>query len=119
MLMFEKVTGETKLVVKEMFSSHDLPIQDVAYCIKADDTYIGVVDYTVKQEKAILSYLLIHHDYEGYGYGTNAYYTFEEIVKREHVKEIQIIFINKNERIESFFEQLGFQKNNHVYIKKV
>lgn len=119
MLTFEKVTEETKLVVEEMFSSHDLPVQDVAYCIKADDTYIGIVDYTVKQEKAILSYLLIHRDYEGYGYGTNAYYTFEEIVKREHVKEIQITLINKNERIESFVEQLGFQQCNHVYIKKV
>ena len=119
MLTFEKITDETKLVVEEMFSSYDLPIRDVGYCIKADDTYIGIIDYTVQHEKALLTYLLIHHDYEGYGYGTNAYYTFEEIVKSEHMKEIQILCIDKNERIESFFGQLGFQKNNDVCIKKL
>ncbi|MEI4828039.1 GNAT family N-acetyltransferase [Bacillus sp. FJAT-53711] len=119
MLTFEKVINETGLVIEEMFSSHDLPAQDVAYCIKADDTYVGIIDYTVQQSKAILSYLLIHHDYEGYGYGTNAYYTFEEIVKRDHVKEIEITLIDKNERVIAFFEQFGFQQNNHVYIKQL
>ncbi|PGZ97442.1 GNAT family N-acetyltransferase [Bacillus pseudomycoides] len=119
MLTFEKVINETSLVIEEMFSSHDLPAQDVAYCIKADDTYVGIIDYTVQQNKVILSYLLIHHDYAGYGYGTNAYYTFEEIVKRDHVKEIEITLIDKNERVKTFFEQLGFQQNNHVYIKQL
>ncbi|MGF9965907.1 GNAT family N-acetyltransferase [Bacillus rhizoplanae] len=119
MLTFEKVIDETSLVVEEMFSSHDLPAQDVAYCIKADDTYVGIIDYSVQQSKAILSYLLIHHDYEGYGYGTNAYYTFEEIVKRDHVKEIEVTLIDKNERVIAFFEQFGFQQNNHVYIKQL
>ncbi|PEZ08080.1 GNAT family N-acetyltransferase [Bacillus sp. AFS018417] len=119
MLTFEKVIGETRLVIEEMFFSHNLPVQDVAYCIKADDTYVGIIDYTVQQNKAILSYLLIHHDYEGYGYGTNAYYTFEEIVKRDDVEEIEITLIDKNERVKAFFEQLGFQQNNHVYIKQL
>ncbi|MCP1123615.1 GNAT family N-acetyltransferase [Bacillus sp. 3103sda1] len=119
MLTFEKVIDETRLVIEEMFFSHNLPVQDVVYCIKADDTYVGIIDYTLQQNKAILSYLLIHHDYEGYGYGTNAYYTFEEIVKRDDVEEIEITLIDKNERVKAFFEQLGFQQNNHVYIKQL
>ncbi|MGG0187756.1 GNAT family N-acetyltransferase [Bacillus rhizoplanae] len=119
MLTFEKVIDETRLVIEEMFFSHNLPVQDVVYCIKADDTYVGIIDYTLQQNKAILSYLLIHHDYEGYGYGTNAYYTFEEIVKRNDVEEIEITLIDKNERVKAFFEQLGFQQNNHVYIKQL
>ncbi|CEY40975.1 Uncharacterised protein [Streptococcus pneumoniae] len=56
-----------------MFKSHSLGEKKVQYCVKVDDTYIGVIDYSVQEERAVLSQLIIHFDYQGYGYGTNTY----------------------------------------------
>lgn len=119
MLTFEAVKPETGFVVEEMFSSYKLPVQKVGYCVKADDTYIGVIDYTVQAEKAMLQFLLVHHDYQGYGYGTNAYYTFEEMMKEEGVKCIEVMQKGLSERVQSLLGQLGFTVNNNVYIKQI
>ena len=81
MITFEKVTVENESVVKEMFKSHSLG--EKQYCVKVDDTYIGVIDYSVQEERAVLSQLIIHFDYQGYGYGTNTYFTFEEMMKQK------------------------------------
>lgn len=48
MITFEKVTVENESVVKEMFYSHSLSEKQVQYCVKVDDTYIGVIDYRVQ-----------------------------------------------------------------------
>ncbi len=48
MITFEKVTVENESVVKEMFHSHSLSGKQVQYCVKVDDTYIGVIDYRVQ-----------------------------------------------------------------------
>lgn len=119
MLTFETVTPETKVVVDEMFSSYKLPVKQVEYCVKADDTYIGIIDYTVQEEKAMLQFLLVHHDYQGYGYGTNVYYTFEEMMKKEGVKYIEVTQTELPERAQSFLEQFGFTVQNAVYIKQI
>lgn len=119
MLTFEAVTLETKVVVEEMFSSYKLPAKQVGYCVKADDTYIGVIDYTVLEKKALLQFLLVHHDYQGYGYGTNVYYTFEEMMKKEGVKYIEVARKELSERAQSFLEQFGFAVQNDVYIKQI
>ena len=60
MITFEKVTVENESVVKEMFKSHSLGEKKVQYCVKVDDTYIGVIDYSVQEERAVLSQLIIH-----------------------------------------------------------
>ncbi|MED2187146.1 GNAT family N-acetyltransferase, partial [Bacillus wiedmannii] len=58
MITFEKVTVDNESVVKEMFRSHSLTENQVQYCVKVDDTYIGVIDYSVQEESAILSQLI-------------------------------------------------------------
>ncbi|WP_410982411.1 GNAT family N-acetyltransferase [Bacillus cereus] len=117
MITFEKVNAETKKVVEEMFASHSLNIKEVKYCIKVDDTYIGVLDYTVQDEHAILSNLIIHFDYQGYGYGTNTYFTLEEMMKHRDIKRIQVLQRDITERTNSFIEGLGFKLDGEVYIK--
>ncbi|WP_459503599.1 GNAT family N-acetyltransferase [Bacillus sp. C1] len=117
MITFEKVNTETKEVVAEMFASHGLHTQEVQYCIKVDDTYIGIMDYVVQGDQAILFHLIIHFDYQGYGYGTNAYFTFEEMMKHREIESIQVIQDNVTEQAKAFIEGLGFTRNGGAYIK--
>ncbi|EEL50854.1 MULTISPECIES: GNAT family N-acetyltransferase [Bacillus cereus group] len=117
MITFEKVNTETKKVVEEMFASHGLNKKEVQYCIKVDDTYIGVIDYIVQGEHAILSNLIIHFDYQGYGYGTNTYFTLEEMMKHRNIKDIQVLQGDVTEQAKPFIEGLGFILNGEMYIK--
>ncbi|MEH7460042.1 GNAT family N-acetyltransferase [Bacillus sp. JJ1127] len=118
MITFEKVNFETEKVVEEMFASHSLVKKDVQYCIKADDTYIGVIDYLTRGESAILSNLMIHFDYQGYGYGTNAYFTFEEMMKQRNMKDIKVLQGELTEQAKSFIGNLGFVLNSEIYTKR-
>ena len=48
--------------------------------IKLDDTYIGVMDYLMENPKdqcPWLGLLMIHADYQGFGFGTQAYSLYE------------------------------------------
>ncbi|KFM98609.1 GNAT family N-acetyltransferase [Bacillus clarus] len=118
MIVFEKVNVETESVVKEMFNSHSLSVEKVRYCVKVDDTYIGVIDYSVQGESAILSNLIIHFDYQGYGYGTNTYFTFEEMMKHRNVKDVQALQNGLTKQAQSFIEGLGFIEENETYRKQ-
>ncbi|EJQ43802.1 hypothetical protein IEE_03033 [Bacillus cereus BAG5X1-1] len=119
MITFEKVNIENESAVKEMFHSHSLDEKKVQYCVKVDDTYIGVIDYSVQEESAILSQLIIHFDYQGYGYGTNTYFTFEEMMKQRNVKEIKVLHEVFTEQAKSFIEGSGFIEGNGIYVKKI
>ena len=120
MITFEKVTVENESVVKEMFKSHSLGEKKVQYCVKVDDTYIGVIDYSVQEERAVLSQLIIHFDYQGYGYGTNTYFTFEEMMKQRNVKEIKKRAQKKiTEKAKSFIESFCFTSEDEEYVKKI
>ncbi|MDR4984819.1 GNAT family N-acetyltransferase [Bacillus cereus] len=119
MITFEKVTLENESVVKEMFGSHSLGEKKVQYCVKVDDTYIGVIDYSVQEENAILSQLIIHFDYQGYGYGTNTYFTLEEMMKQRGIKEIKVLQEQLTEQATSFIESFGFIEVDEMYVKKI
>lgn len=119
MITFEKVTVENESVVKEMFHSHSLNEKEVQYCVKVDDTYIGVIDYRVQGETAVLSQLIIHFDYQSYGYGTNAYFTIETMMKERNVKEIKVVQTELTEQAKSFIESFGFNEEDGIYVKKI
>ncbi|MBE5104833.1 GNAT family N-acetyltransferase [Bacillus thuringiensis] len=119
MITFEKVTVENESVVKEMFRSHSLNEKKIQYCVKVDDTYIGVIDYSVQGERAVLSQLIIHFDYQSYGYGTNTYFTFEEMMKQRNVKEIKILQKELTEQAKAFIESFGFSEEEGTYVKKI
>ncbi|MGE7884785.1 GNAT family N-acetyltransferase [Bacillus sp. NPDC094077] len=119
MITFEKVTVENKSVVTEMFRSHSLSEKKVRYCVKVDDTYIGVIDYSVHEDSAVLSQLIIHLDYQSYGYGTNTYFTFEDMMKQRNVKEIKILQKELTEQAKNFIESFGFSEEEGTYVKKI
>ncbi|MFP3378496.1 GNAT family N-acetyltransferase [Bacillus sp. SIMBA_069] len=119
MITFEKVTVDNESVVKEMFRSHSLTENQVQYCVKVDDTYIGVIDYSVQEESVVLSQLIIHFDYQSYGYGTNTYFTFEEMMKQRGVKEIKVLQKELTEQAKTFIESFGFNEEDGTYVKKI
>ncbi|GCF69505.1 GNAT family N-acetyltransferase [Bacillus paranthracis] len=119
MITFEKVTVENESVVKEMFHSHSLSEKQVQYCVKVDDTYIGVIDYRVQGETVVLSQLIIHSDYQSYGYGANTYFTFEMMMKERNVKEIKVLQTELTEQAKSFIESFGFNVEDGIYVKKM
>ncbi|MGQ0420993.1 GNAT family N-acetyltransferase [Bacillus sp. HC-Mk] len=102
MITFEKVTVENESVVKEMFKSHSLGEKKVQYCVKVDDTYIGVIDYSVQEERAVLSQLIIHFDYQGYSYGIYTNLRFEGIMIHCNLKEIKVLLENLTAKAKSF-----------------
>ncbi|PFJ14190.1 GNAT family N-acetyltransferase [Bacillus cereus] len=119
MITFEKVTVGNESVVKEMFRSHSLSEKKVQYCVKVDDTYIGAIDYSVQEKSAVLSQLIIHFDYQSYGYGTNTYFTFEEMMKQRNVKEIKILQKELTEQAKAFIESFGFSEEEEMYVKNI
>lgn len=119
MIAFEKVTVENENVVKEMFRSHSLSEKQVQYCVKVDDTYIGVIDYNIQEESAVLTQLIIHFDYQSYGYGTNTYFTFEEMMKQRNLKVIKVLQKELTEQAKSFIESFGFIEEDGTYVKKI
>lgn len=118
MITFEKVTVENESVVKEMFHSHSLSEKQVQYCVKVDDTYIGVIDYRVQGDCGFIQ-LIIHFDYQSYGYGTNTYFTFETMMKERNVKEIKVVQTELTEQAKSFIESFGFNEEDGIYVKKI
>ncbi|MCP8968976.1 GNAT family N-acetyltransferase [Ectobacillus ponti] len=79
--------------------------------IKADDTYIGLLEYmehNVRDNHPWLGLLMIHGDYQGYGYGANAYFTWEEQLRGQGHTSVRLGVLPANERARRFWEGLGF-----------
>ncbi|WP_368042553.1 GNAT family N-acetyltransferase [Ectobacillus sp. JY-23] len=134
MFTFEPVTEEFFEVVKEIVNSNDVyntlengcefrtddEIREeffhndnnrVTYFIKADETYVGLVEYMKQHEKdgrPWLGLLMIHRDYQGYGYGTNAYYMLEDMWKQQGITSIRLAVIKGHTQAKRFWEHLGF-----------
>jgi RimJ/RimL family protein N-acetyltransferase len=134
MLTFEPVTEDKLEIVKEMVNSNseynvlengdptrtDEEIKEEyiynqegrsTYFIKADDTYIGLLDYMELNEQdgyPWLGLLLIHRDYQGYGYGTNAYYAFEDMMREKGKTHLRLGVLLDNKKARAFWESVGF-----------
>lgn len=83
--------------------------------VKLDDTYIGVLDYLMENpndQHPWLGLLIIHGDYKGYGFGSQAYALYENEMCNRGVKNVRIGVIKENEKARRFWESLGF-----LYIK--
>lgn len=79
--------------------------------VKLDDTYIGVIDYIMenpKDQHPWLGLLIIHHDYQGYGFGRQTYFLYEEIMRKKGVPSIRLGVLKENHRALQFWESLGF-----------
>ena len=132
MITFEIISEENLYIVKEMIRSNpdynmlengktDRTEDEIrvevfrdeteSYLIKADETYIGCLDFmpeNKKDGKPWLGLLMIHGDYQGYGYGTSAYYEFEQLLIERKVSNLRLAILNQNGRAIRFWEGNGF-----------
>ncbi|WP_108670219.1 GNAT family N-acetyltransferase [Peribacillus acanthi] len=132
MVTFEKLTVENIYIAEEIVNSNPaynkmengcesrsteevkedlLNEKSEAFFIKADDTYIGLIDYMMLNEKdgyPWLGYLMIHGDYQGYGYGTSAYLLYEQQMRNRGVEIIRLAVLKENDSAKNFWKRLGF-----------
>ncbi|MEH7484825.1 GNAT family N-acetyltransferase [Neobacillus drentensis] len=129
---FEEVTKETLFIALEMINSNpeynifengkeartlaDMeeeflnPNSNSAF-IKLDDTYIGIIDYLLENPKdhyPWLGLLLLHSDYQGYGFGAQAFAVYEHEMLNRGMKCVRIGILKENKKAQRFWESLGF-----------
>ncbi|WP_042455683.1 GNAT family N-acetyltransferase [Neobacillus dielmonensis] len=88
--------------------------------IKLDDTYIGVLDYLEENPNdqfPWLGVLMIHADYQGFGFGEQAYALFENEMIKRGFNTVRIGVIKENLKAKQFWEKLGFIYYNTTMIK--
>lgn len=131
-LHFEKVSSETLYIALEIINSNSeynvfengaktrtineigeelLNPMTESLLIMLDDTYIGVMDYLMENPKdgcPWLGLLMIHGDYQGYGFGTQAYALYENMMLERGIPKIRIGVIKENVKAHHFWKSLGF-----------
>ncbi|MFB7140990.1 GNAT family N-acetyltransferase [Gottfriedia sp. NPDC056225] len=134
MITFEKITQDLLDVIEEITNSNqsynlmensrltrtkeellneyfDSSKQTETYFIKLDDTYIGLVDFLKLNPKdgfPWLGLLMIHNDYQGYGFGTNAFLLFEELLLKRSIHGLRLGVLLSNQQAKTFWESQGF-----------
>jgi GNAT superfamily N-acetyltransferase len=133
---FEEITKETLYIALEIINSNShynlvengrahrelaeieeelLNPDTTSVFIKLDDTYIGVMDYLLENPKdqcPWMGLLMIHGDYQGFGFGTQAYALYESGMRERGLVRTRIGVIRENVKAKQFWESLGF-----LYIK--
>ncbi|MGM9923236.1 MAG: GNAT family N-acetyltransferase [Bacillus sp. (in: firmicutes)] len=142
MITFEPITEETLYIAKEIVNSNkeynllengkaersDTEIREeflngksTSVFIKADDTYIGVADYLLRNPKDGLTWIglfMIHQDYHGFCYGTMAYLSFEEMIAKESTGTLRLAVLRNNQRAHTFWERLGYSIYGQSEVKE-
>lgn len=145
---FEEITKETLYIALEIINSNKdynllengaaertiaeieeefINNKTISVFIKLDDTYIGVIDYLMdnpKDHSPWLGLIIIHSDYQGYGFGAQAYTLYENEMLNQGVKHIRIGIIKENLKAKQFWESNGFlyirsaiqENNREIYI---
>lgn len=108
----EWANGESMRTDEELQNRffHPAPSRHI-YFIKADDTYIGLLDYreSAKRDGYVwIDLLMIHGAYQGYGYGTNVYFLMEGMFKERGTTGLGIAIPKQNRKARRFWEGLGF-----------
>lgn len=131
-IYFENITKDTLYIALEMINSNPdfnilengkatltlaemeeefLHSETESRFIKDDDTYIGILDYLLVHPNdgcPWLGLLLIHGDYQGYGYGTQVYTLFERELLEWSKKCVRIGVIKENSKAHTFWKHQGF-----------
>ncbi|MEH7177726.1 GNAT family N-acetyltransferase [Neobacillus vireti] len=130
-VQFEEITKETLYIALEIINSNtdynvlengnakrELADMEKAFLnsvttsvfIKLDDTYIGVIDYIMESPKdrcPWLGLLMIHRDYQGFGFGTQAYSLYEGEMHKRGLERIRIGVLKENGKAKEFWKSLG------------
>ena len=140
MFTFEQIIDENLYIAREMINSNasyfqkseledelmSLASNPNAHLIKVDDTYIGIISYRLYEEEQLVSLdlLMIHADYQGFGYGTSVYYEFEDLLTKLGYTYFKLHVYSENTRAKQFWERNGFtlydssQEEELTYYKK-
>jgi RimJ/RimL family protein N-acetyltransferase len=135
-MIFEVVTKETLYIALEMINSNPeyniyengkeartladmeeefLNPSSISSFIKLDDTYIGIIDYLLENPKdhyPWLGLLLLHGDYQGYGFGAQAFALYENEMLKRGKSRVRIGVLKENKKAKRFWESLGFNYYN-------
>ncbi|MFZ7945903.1 GNAT family N-acetyltransferase [Neobacillus sp. 19] len=130
---FEEITSETSYIALEIINSNPeynqlengkerRTLEEVkeelvngktkSLFIKLDDTYIGIIDYLPLNEKdqsPWLGLLMIHADYQGFGFGRLAYILFENEMAEKRCKVLRIGVLKGNQKAQRFWSSVGFK----------
>ncbi|MEI5908433.1 GNAT family N-acetyltransferase [Bacillus spongiae] len=137
-ISFEVVSEDSLYIAKEMVTSNHEhwentsgelaePLSNIgngkSLFLKLDETYIGLVKYVKDNESVMVKLLLIHPDYQGYGFGTQAFFALEQRWKSEGVQSLRVQEQKNQSRVNKFWEHVGFRiddmmKDERVYVKK-
>jgi GNAT superfamily N-acetyltransferase len=102
-------TRSIDVIKQEYFDTSN---QSETYFIKLDDTYIGLINFLENNPRdgfPWLGLLMIHRDYQGYGFGSNAFLSFEESIKLKGITSLRLGILPKNDSAKSFWKSHGFQ----------
>jgi GNAT superfamily N-acetyltransferase len=129
---FEEITKETLYIALEIMNSNPqfnemenrkktrsltdmekefLSPNSTSEFIKLDDTYIGVIDYMLENPKDSfpwLGLLIIHQDYQGFGFGRQGYEHYESEMRNRGLDKVRIGVLHENTKAQRFWESLGF-----------
>ena len=129
---FEEITKETLYIALEIMNSNPqynemenrkktrsltdmekefLSPNSTSAFIKLDDTYIGVIDYMLVNPKDSfpwLGLLIIHQDYQGFGFGRQGYEHYESEMRNRGLDKVRIGVLHENTKAQRFWESLGF-----------
>ncbi|MGN1387786.1 MAG: GNAT family N-acetyltransferase [Bacillus sp. (in: firmicutes)] len=132
MITLEPMSAETLYIAKEILNSNKaynmmengndtrsdkevaeefLHNKSESYFLKADDTYIGIVDFMLNNPKDNTPWIglfMIHHDYQGYGYGSIAYDNLEQHLKERGLSKLRLGVLQENEGAKHFWEGFGY-----------
>ncbi|WP_066256447.1 GNAT family N-acetyltransferase [Neobacillus drentensis] len=141
-MYFEVVKKETLYIALEMINSNRkynifengieartladmeeefLNPNSISAFIKLDDTYIGIIDYLLENPKdhyPWLGLLLLHSDYQGYGFGAQAFAIYESEMLERGEKSIRLGVLKENVKAKRFWESLGFTYYNTATTQK-
>ncbi|WP_088068443.1 GNAT family N-acetyltransferase [Gottfriedia luciferensis] len=110
-----RLTRTKEELMNEYFSTSH---QSETLFIKLDDTYIGLIDFlelNPRDEFPWLGLLMIHNDYQGYGFGTNAFLLFEKRLMEKNISKLRLGVLINNHQAKTFWISQGF---NYVENKK-
>lgn len=137
-ISFEEITLETLYIAVEIINSNPqynliengkenrteteikgelLDTNSLSLFLKADETYIGVIDYlneNPNDHSPWLGLFMIHGDYQGFGFGSIVYQKFERALFNQGTNQIRLGVIKENEKGHTFWKSLGLNYYNTV-----
>lgn len=128
-LSFENISEETLYIALEIINSNPaynileygkesksleelknvfLNRENTSMFIKADDTYIGIMQYRMEDKLPWIILFMIHRDYQGFGFAREAYFAFQQDIANNISAAVRLSILKENRKGRKFWESIGF-----------